>query len=290
VFLGILGYLGMTGEYFTKFGRASGGFQDPNVFAPFLIFPLLILIRRVLTGSLGRACVSGLLALVILAGIFLSFSRAAWGLALLSSLLIGGLLFLMERSTAMRARYIAIGCGGLVAVLVMLAAILSIPAVSDLFAERAQVVQDYDGGHLGRFQRHALGFNMMLDRPLGIGAEEFGKLFGEDEHDIWLKTLTSYGWLGFGSFLTLVVWTLAAAFPIMFRTSPLQAVTQVAYVVLLGHVLIASVIDIDHWRHVFLLFGLLWGAIAADKASRGRALSRHHAAALVPSAVPSGAG
>jgi hypothetical protein len=25
----------------------------------------------------------------------------------------------------------------------------------------------------------------------------------------------------------------------------------------------ALVIDIDHWRHVFLLFGILWGAIAA---------------------------
>ena len=27
----------------------------------------------------------------------------------------------------------------------------------------------------------------------------------------------------------------------------------------------ATVIDIDHWRHVYLLFGILWGAIAADR-------------------------
>ena len=64
-------------------------------------------------------------------------------------------------------------------------------------------MQNYDAGHLGRFQRHAIGFNMMLDHPLGIGAMEFGRTFGEDEHDIWLKTLTTYGWLGFAAFLTL---------------------------------------------------------------------------------------
>ena len=25
-------------------------------------------------------------------------------------------------------------------------------------------------------------------------------MLGEDEHDIWLKTLTSYGWLGFAAY------------------------------------------------------------------------------------------
>ena len=29
----------------------------------------------------------------------------------------------------------------------------------------------------------------------------------------------------------------------------------------------ATVIDIDHWRHVYLLFGI-WGAIAADRSDR----------------------
>ena len=85
--------------------------------------------------------------------------------------------------------------------------------MSELFEDRAQLEQDYDVGHLGRFQRHAIGFNMMLDHPLGIGAIEFGRTFGEDEHDIWLKTLTTYGWLGFAAFLTLVIWTLDRRLP-----------------------------------------------------------------------------
>jgi hypothetical protein len=177
------------------------------------------------------------------------------------------LLFATERSAKARARFIALGAVGIVSLMLVVAVALSIPAVSELFADRAQLEQSYDAGHLGRFQRHAIGFNMMLDHPLGIGAIEFGRTFGEDEHDIWLKTLTTYGWLGFAAYVSLVIWTLVAAFPLVFREGPLQSITQIAYIVFLGHILMAAVIDIDHWRHVYLLFGILWGAIAADRAA-----------------------
>ena len=71
--------------------------------------------------------------------------------------------------------------------------------------------------------------------------------------------------MGFAAFITLVLWNLIAGFPLVFRSGPLQAAAQVAYIVFLGHILMATVIDIDHWRHVFLLFGLLWGMIAAHR-------------------------
>jgi hypothetical protein len=32
-----------------------------------------------------------------------------------------------------------------------------------------------------------------------------------------------------------------------------------------GQILIHNVIDNDHWRHLFLLYGILWGIIAADR-------------------------
>jgi hypothetical protein len=32
-------------------------------------------------------------------------------------------------------------------------------------------------------------------------------------------------------------------------------------------------IDTDHWRHLYLLFGLLFGFAAADRAVRGRRLA-----------------
>lgn len=263
--LGVLGYFGLTGELFVKFDRATGGFQDPNVFGPFLIFPFVVLVRRGLTRPLGEALRSGILALAIFVGIFLSFSRGAWGLTIVATLLTGMLLFATERSAKARARFLALAATGVVSIGLLIGAALSIPTVSELFADRAQFEQEYDTARLGRFERFPIGFNMMLDRPLGIGAIEFGRKFGEDEHDIWLKALTTYGWLGFVSYATLVIWTLIAAFPLVFRTGPLQSVTQIAYIVFLSHILMATVIDIDHWRHVYLLFGILWGAIAADR-------------------------
>ncbi len=263
--VGIAGYAGIAGDLFTKFGRATGGFQDPNVFGPFLIFPFVVLVRRMLTQSASAAIRSAIVALIVFIGIFLSFSRATWGLTVVTTLMMGALLFVTERSQKARVRIVALSAVGLVLFTIVVGAVLSVPAVSQLFKDRAQIEQNYDSGHLGRFERHAIGFNMMLDHPLGIGSLEFGRHFGEDEHDIWLKTLTTYGWLGFASYVTLVFWTLAAAFPLVFRTSPLQPVIQIAYIVFIGHILMATVIDIDHWRHVYLLFGILWGAIAADR-------------------------
>ena len=114
---------------------------------------------------------------------------------------------------------------------------------------------------------------MMLDRPLGIGAIEFGRTFGEDEHDIWLKTLTTYGWLGFCGLPDARHLDTHRRLPAGLPRGPLQSVTQIAYIVFLGHILMATVIDIDHWRHVYLLFGILWGAIAADRSATQKRLS-----------------
>jgi hypothetical protein len=81
---------------FVRYGRATGGFQTQMFFGPFLVFPFLILVRRVLTGSAKRAILDGLLALIILAGIFLSFSRASWGLTLLGTVLVGACSFCLS--------------------------------------------------------------------------------------------------------------------------------------------------------------------------------------------------
>lgn len=284
--LGVAGYLGLTGELFVKFGRASGGFQDPNVFGPFLILPFVVLVHRGLTRPLGSALFNAVLALVLLLGLFLSFSRSAWGLVAITLMMMVSLIFLTERSDSARVRVVVLSILGATVSALLIAAALTIPAVADLFQDRIQITQEYDVGHLGRFQRYQIGFNMALEHPLGIGAIEFGRQFGEDEHNIWLKCLTTYGWLGFAAFLTLVVWTLVAAFPLMFKSGPLKPIIQISYIVFLGHIVIGTVIDIDHWRHVFLLFGLLWGAIAADSrrtqalfaayaAHRSRMIQRH---------------
>jgi len=84
---------------------------------------------------------------------------------------------------------------------------------------------------------------------------------------MWLKGFTTYGWLGGFAYVALVLWTIAAALPLLFKRRPWQPFLQAAFAVYVGQVLIHNVIDNDHWRHLFLLYGMLWGIIAADKAS-----------------------
>lgn len=264
---GILGYFhALPGfEMFTKYERAAGVFQDPNVFGPFLALPGIWLLYRILTGGPSEwlRCVPPLL--VIIMAIFLSFSRGAWGLFGVSAILVTGTLFLRSQSGMFRLRLAMMTVAAFALLVVAILVALQIPSVAELFTTRAQLVQEYDGARLGRFARYVIGFQLATEHPFGIGPLVFGQLYGEDTHNIWLKALMDYGWLGFASWLTMIVWTIAAGFRILFRERPWQPFLLCAWVTLIGHVALGSVIDTDHWRHFYILIGMVWGAIALEQ-------------------------
>ena len=277
--VGIIGYFGILPgtEMFTKFGRAAGAFQDPNVFGPFLALPGIYLLHRLLTGSPAKMFLYAVPLLIIVAGIFFSFSRGAWGLFGASAILLTGALFLQSSSGKFRLRIVVMSIAAIALIVAALLVILQIPGVADMLTTRAQLVQDYDGARLGRFARYGIGFQMAMEHPLGIGPLVFGQLLGEDTHDIWLKALLDYGWLGFASWAIMIGWTIAAGFRILFRNRPWQPFVLCAYVVFIGHVALGTVIDTDHWRHFYLLLGLIWGGMALEyrhqRAMRGGAIA-----------------
>jgi hypothetical protein len=264
--LGILGYFHAFpgADAFTRYDRAMGAFQDPNVFGPYLIAPILYLMHRLLTGKLLQSplLIAGLLVLVL--GVFLSFSRAAWGLLAFSALMLIVIMLLKERTGAFRMKILVLSLAALVLFAVALAIALQFDQVSNLFTTRAKLVQDYDGAHMGRFQRHKIGFLLSMERPLGIGPMELGRMFGEDEHNIWLKSLTTYGWLGFVTYIIMIGGTLATGFRYLLRDRPWQPFLMIGWIVILGHCLIGNVIDTDHWRHFYMLLGVVWGCFALE--------------------------
>ncbi|WP_112435900.1 O-antigen ligase family protein [Rhizobium sp.] len=264
--LGILGYFHAFpgSEVFTLYDRAKGAFQDPNVFGPFLVPPSLYLVHGILTGNLRAAPIKAAALLILALGVFLSFSRAAWGLFLLTIILLIFVMLLKERSGAFRLRILVLSLAAILMMVASLVIALQFPKVSDLFSTRAQLVQQYDGEHLGRFDRHRIGFTMMMERPLGIGPMVFGTIFPEDEHNIWLKSLTTYGWLGFVSYVGMLFWTFYLGFKNLLKNRPWQPYLMIAWIGVLGHAAIGNVIDIDHWRHVYLLFGVVWGCAALE--------------------------
>lgn len=265
--LGIAGYFSLFpgAEVFTRYGRATGAFQDPNVFGPYLVMPALYLIYRMLIGRTIDLPLLAVPLLIIFAGAFLSFSRGAWGLFAVTIALLVGALFLQNTSGRIRLRILVVSAMAFVLLTVATLIALQVPSIAELFTSRAKLVQDYDSWRLGRFARHALGFLLAMEKPAGIGALEFGREFGEDTHNIWLKALLDYSWLGFISYLTLTFWTLASGFRILFRERPWQPYLLCAYVAFTGHILLGALIDMDHWRHFYLLLGLVWGGIALER-------------------------
>lgn len=263
---GIAGYFNLVpgGEIFTRYGRAAGVFQDPNVFGPFLALPGIYLLYLLLTGPVSRMPLLAVPLLIVVGGIFLSFSRGAWGLFAVAAVLLTGILFLRSRSGLFRLRIVVMTILAIALLVVGILVLLQIPGVADMLSNRAQLAQDYDSGRLGRFDRYAIGFQLALEKPLGIGPLVFGQIYGEDTHDIWLKMLMDYGWLGFVCYVTLTLWTVAAGFRLLLRDRPWQPYILCAYVVYIGHIGLGTFIDTDHWRHLYMLFGLIWGGIALE--------------------------
>lgn len=267
--LGIMGYLFHI-ESLTRYDRAKGAFKDPNVFGPFMMLPLLVLAREFLTRPFGQVWWKAGPILVILVGVLFSFSRAAWFLAVFGLVLLAFVVFLNERSVKGRLRLIGIAAAGAAAVVLVLVAILADETTREFLMNRAKLVQDYDGARLGRLARHLIGFLWVTELPLGLGPLDFGYYYGEDPHNVYLKGFLAYGWLGGLSYLVLVFWTIGALFPLMFKPRPWQPYAQVVWVCLIGHLIVGWIIDSDHWRHFFMLWGLAWGMVALEAAHRRR--------------------
>ncbi len=270
--IGVAGYFQLFpgASYFTLYDRARGTFQDPNVFGPFLVLPTVLLIQKLLRQSVLRNMHLLVPLAVLLLGVFLSFSRGAWGVLSASVLLVYFLALVTEKAAARRARLVLLGVIGILAVFALIGAALSVDTVADMFAERAKLVQSYDGARLGRFARYSLGFQLVMEHPLGLGPLEFNKYFPEDEHNVYLKGYTTYGWLGGSIYILMALWTFCALVPLLFKARPWTAFTQSVFAVFTAHLILSVIIDTDHWRHMYMLYGLAWGLIAAEKLGHGR--------------------
>jgi len=266
--------LGGASDTFLLYSRARGTFNDPNVLGAFLVLPGLLVFQRMIAGRLSGFLGGGCVLLVLLGALFLSFSRAAWGQFVFGALLLMAMTFLTSRSSGERLRIVLIAAVCAVMGGAFIIALLSIGDVASLFKERASLEQSYDLGHLGRFGRYILGFDLMLDSPFGIGPLQFQKVFfPEDPHNTFLNTFMSGGWLAGFAYLTLTLVTAVRGCRFVFARTPWQPTYHVIYAAYLGVACESAIIDIDHWRHYFLILGVLWGLMAVSRPYLARAHS-----------------
>lgn len=268
--LGTLGYLGVIPGHdtLTLYGRAKALFNDPNVFGPFLILPAMYALQRVLLGTPKRAVWAGAVFMVIVVGVFASFSRAAWGHIAASSIAVYVLCFFLVANAREKVRMLVIALVGALMVVVAIGGLLSIPSVQRLFEVRA-TAQNYDEGDSGRFGRQGYAFELALAHPLGIGPYEFRNLrVREEPHDSYVNVLHVYGWGGGLAFILFIAATIWRGARFVARPSPNRLLLIPLVSVFIPLAVEAAIIDLDHWRHFFLVGGLIWGVTAGYRVTK----------------------
>ena len=267
-------------DIFLDNDRVSATFKDPNVYGPFLVFPIVWLMIRILTRGVWPVDVA--LLMVLMGGLLLSFSRGAWAHLAISATVGVLTVFLVTPDPRMRTRIVVIGLLTTLFAALVIGALLSIGSVHDMLVERAKAIQPYDVGPGGRFwlQEQALG--TILQNPNGLGPFEFDRIFGLQQHNVYMQGFLVYGWLGGAAYLTLVVVTLMLGLITMPIAAPWQYYLISAYAVLVGEAAEGMIVDTDHWRHFFLMLGLIWGLSMASISHRRRLSWEIEESGLVP--------
>jgi hypothetical protein len=249
--------------------RAVGAFKDPNVFGPFLIPVILLLIDEILYPRiLPRFFLAKLLGVVVLtAAVFLSFSRAAWANLALAA----AIYFFINISRFFQIKISSLVKGG---------AVLSVVAISGLaviesllgrlglagFLAWRLSPHDYD---VYRFERQREGLTTGLTRLFGGGPGTW-----DNAHSLYVRTFAEHGILGLASLLVLLLVLIIGTFrrALSQVSKPYGLSAAVVLACLVGLALNSLVIDTIHWRHLWLLLALAWVVSTYPDTDRSRDL------------------
>jgi hypothetical protein len=251
----IAGLLGTFGFFtqnalLTWDGRGKGLLDDPNMYASFLNPGVLICMY--LLQKRFRLWIAGALVLILL-GILCSFSRAGIG-----ALLVCGTLYLvfLNRNNMTRA-VLWVMLGVMLTLVMACIGMLVFSEFADKLADRLTFAKSYDLGHGGRYDRYFMAIPLILDNPAGIGMLEYRKYFDEPIHNIFLGAFLYYGWVAGLAWLSAILLSVRLAWRNWVETqSPIAVLLSFSFFSL---VLCASLHEGEHWRHLWLFLGLLWG-------------------------------
>ena len=267
---GVIGYFNLlpgAAELMTKYGRAAGTFKDPNVYGPFLGPALLYALHRVLHERAARKLLAGVMLGFLSFAVLLSFSRGAWFNASVGVATYLYFTIVLAPSIRQRARLIGLGvlAATLAAGTLLLAA--QFDGVGDLLSKRAALTQSYDEGPEGRFGGQHKAQGLILANPLGLGALQFGSIHHhEDVHNVYLSMFLNAGWVGGFAFAAMMLTTAVWGLLHLLRPTATRHLFLIAYAAFLGNVLEGFVVDIDHWRHLYLMMAIVWGLMVSERA------------------------
>jgi O-antigen ligase len=205
-------------------------------------------------------------------GILIGFSRGAWLNLGVSLMVTMALRFYTERGPTQYARSFVLVGVFLGAASLMVIWAKSADTIGEMFETRAKPVQYYD---VERFATQAAILKNALANPIGIGpgrAEDL-EMFGYAPHNLFLHVLAESGWFGAVAFYAFLAMTLWRGLNFCMQPTAIQNIYIIVFACTVGTLTQSLFIDSTHWRHMFLLLGMLWGPLLAWQADRAAFLS-----------------
>ena len=265
----LLGMLALAGlvpgaAVLTEGGRARALFQDPNVFGPFLVPAAVIVAEELVRPRLLRlsGVAKALMLAVLVLGVLFSYSRGAW-LNLAVALTVLGAVLAVRGGARQVLALLAVGLVGSSVV----AGTVVATGSADFLAERARP-QTYD---TTRFAGQRAGLEPAWEYPFGAGPGQFEAIAGISAHSTYARAVGEQGFLGVLVLGALLGFTLGAALRNAVRRRDTfgigAAALAAAWCGLLAN---SAFIDTLHWRHLWLVAGLIWAGTMLGARARPR--------------------
>ena len=233
--------------------RATGLFEDPNVFGPFLVPAALIVFQEILDPRLLNARLSVKVAtfLFLTVGVLFSYSRAAW-----VNEVVGVLVLLMVLTMRRGGGRKAIAVLVLVVITTIgVAGMLAVTGSLGFLQERARI-QTYDSQ---RFGAQRTGIELAEQYPVGIGPGQFERRVPIATHSAYVRTLAEQGVLGMVLISALFLTTLVFAGHNAVLGRDTYGIGSAALLgAWVGLLVNSFVVDTLHWRHLWFVAALIW--------------------------------
>ena len=214
--------------------------------------------------------------IIIVSGLLLAFSRGAW-----LNFLVAFSLFMLLQIASARALRDKIRLVLLSVVLALTAAtavtlVIQNTAAGQQFFARAALFQDYDVARGGRFDTQAEVLRQIGANPIGVGPGMSPSWVGIEPHNLYLHVTLEGGWIAGISFCLFLLVSLKRGLLRVTADWRHRSDLQVVIAALCGTLLQSLFIDSTHWRHLWLLFAMLWALTIAFDREHGTAPTRRY--------------
>jgi O-antigen ligase len=195
-------------------------------------------------------------------GVVFSYSRGAW-LNLVLALAVMGVVIAARGGARQALALLAIG---LVGIAVVAGAVVATGS-GEFLAERARP-QTYD---TTRFAGQRAGLEPAWEYPFGAGPGQFEAIAGISAHSTYARAIGEQGFLGVVVLAALLGFTLGAAVQNAAKGRDTYGIGSAALVAAwCGLLANSAFIDTLHWRHLWLVAGLIWAGTMLGARRRPR--------------------